>query len=465
MIRLGKNYNSVRKTAFVLGEGVLIFLAVALASVFLMSEPVEPAQVLKDVWLKTLLIVVVTQLCLYFNDLYEKYLSNSFVDLVTGIVQSVGIASVVLALIYFFWPSTIIGRWIFLGSTGFLFAFIMSWRFFYALVVQRRYFTERAMIIGDGELARDIIREIGKSRESGCDIGLIVCQENGNKRSALFDDTPVKHGFEKLYDLAKDEEISRIIVALDQRRGIMPYKELLKCKVNGIGIIDGESFYESATGKILVERINPSWLIFSDGFAKSPAARFVKRLVGLTLSVLMTIFLSPLMVLIAAAIKVDSPGRAIFSQERIGENSEIFTLYKFRSMRADAEKNCGPVWASEEDPRITKVGKIIRKLRLDELPQLWNVIKGDMSFVGPRPERAYFVERLNKIVPYYNERFAVKPGITGWAQIKYPYGASDEDALGKLKYDLYYIKNMSLIMDLVVILHTVKVVLLGRGAR
>jgi sugar transferase (PEP-CTERM system associated) len=465
MIRLGGRYNSVGRVIFVLGEGILIFCAVALAFFSLMTEEAKLGPVLKEVWLRVLLIVVVTQTCLYFNDLYEEDLNNSYIDLIAGIIQSIGITSIILAIIYFLWPSTIIERWIFLGSIIFVVGFIISWRFFYGVVIQKRYFTERAMVIGDGEMAGDILEAIRGKGKSGSDICLVVCQGNGNNPSFPSKNLPVKHGFDAIYDLAKDHHISRVIVALDQRRGIMPYKELLKCKMNGIGVIDGEGFYEGATGKILVEKINPSWLIFSDGFVKSLSARVVKRFVGLILSVIMATFLSPLIALIAAVIKLETPGPAIFSQKRVGENGELFILHKFRSMRVDAEEKCGPVWASEDDPRVTKVGKIIRKLRIDELPQLWNVIKGDMSFVGPRPERPYFVERLKKTIPYYNERFSVKPGITGWAQIKYPYGASDEDALEKLKYDLYYIKNMSLIMDLIVIFHTVKIVLLGRGSR
>ena len=174
---------------------------------------------------------------------------------------------------------------------------------------------------------------------------------------------------------------------------------------------------------------------------------------------------SPFLILVAIAIKLDSRGPVLFAQERVGENEETFKLYKFRSMKADAEKESGPVWAQEDDPRVTRVGKIIRKLRIDELPQLWNVLKGDMSFVGPRPERPFFVEQLKKKIPYYNERSSVKPGVTGWAQIKYPYGSTEKDALEKLKYDLYYIKNMTMLIDFIVIFHTVKIMLLGRGAR
>jgi exopolysaccharide biosynthesis polyprenyl glycosylphosphotransferase len=222
------------------------------------------------------------------------------------------------------------------------------------------------------------------------------------------------------------------------------------------------NFYERAPN--LIEE-STSWLIFSDGFAKSRLSRFIKRLVGFAFSAVMLVFLSPLLLAIAVAIMIESPGAIIFSQERVGENGKIFTLFKFRSMKADAEKGSGPVWACEDDPRITRVGRIIRKLRIDELPQLWNVLKGHMSFVGPRPERAFFVEKLRKTIPYYDERFSVKPGVTGWAQVKYPYCSTEKDTLEKLKYDLYYIKNMSLVLDLVIIFRTIKTVLLGRGSR
>jgi exopolysaccharide biosynthesis polyprenyl glycosylphosphotransferase len=215
----------------------------------------------------------------------------------------------------------------------------------------------------------------------------------------------------------------------------------------------------------LVEKINPSWLIFSDGFVKSRISRVTKRFVGVLLSTVLLIVFSPLILVVAVAIKLDSRGSAFFSQERVGEYGKIFTIHKFRSMEADAEEESGPVWAEEDDSRVTRVGRILRKLRIDELPQLWNVFKGDMSFVGPRPERSFFVEKLKETIPYYNERLSVKPGVTGWAQIKYAYSSSEEEALEKLKYDLYYIKNMSIVMDLIIIFHTVKIVLLGRGSR
>ena len=465
MIHLFKQYFSIRKAIFILGEAVLIFGAVTIAAFVVMGRENDIQTLLEFNWFEICLVTVVAQLSLYFNDLYDIQPGGNMVDLATRLIQSVGITSIVLAIIYFLWPDMIVGRWIFFVSIIFLLFFLVSWRLLYAYAVHKKLFAEKALILGDGELAADLLEEIRARRDISYDIRLIVGKENRELSRDNLQGIPVKYGFDALCDLAVAEQVSNIIVALDQKRGVMPFKELLNCKVRGISIIDGESFYERVTGKLLVEKINPSWLIFSDGFVKSPVAKFVKRLVGFVLSSIMLILLSPLILIVSMAIKLNSKGPVLFSQERVGEDGKIFTIYKFRSMKADAEAQCGPVWAEEDDPRITRVGRIIRKLRIDELPQLWNVLKGDMSIVGPRPERPFFVEKLKEKIPYYKERFAVKPGVTGWAQVKYPYGATEKDALEKLKYDLYYIKNMSLIMDLMVIFHTVKIVLLGRGSR
>jgi len=235
--------------------------------------------------------------------------------------------------------------------------------------------------------------------------------------------------------------------------------------VSGVDVLDGNSFYEILTGKLIVEHINPSWLIFSDGFHRSWFRRTAKRATDLLFSTLLLIAVSPIIAVTALLIKFDSKGPVIFSQDRVGENRKPYQVHKFRSMVADAEKLSGPVWAQTDDDRITRVGRFIRKWRVDELPQLWNVFKGDMSFVGPRPEREFFIQQLESQIPYYRERFSVKPGITGWAQVCYPYGASVEDAKEKLNYDLFYIKNMSVFFDLMIVLKTVKTVIFGEGAR
>lgn len=465
MARIFGQYLSLRKVIFIFGEGLLIYAAVSLAAYFFMGGAVTFSGLLGAFWMKILLVSMITQMSLYFNDLYEIKHTGNMVDLATRLIQSIGIASIALAVVYFLWPEAIIGRWIFFLSIVFLLLFLVSWRFLYTLVIAKRLFADKAVMIGSGELAGDIMAEVQQRSDIGYDIRVILGHEKDKNGSSRFEDVPVHYGFNELCKIAETEQASHIIVAMDEKRGIMPYKQLLACKVKGMSVIDGESFYERITGKILVEKINPSWLIFSDGFKKSKVKRIVKRVTGLMLAVLMICLVSPLILLVALAIKLDSRGPVFFSQERVGENGKVFVLYKFRSMRADAEKESGPVWAEKEDIRTTRVGRIIRKLRIDELPQLWNVLKGDMSFVGPRPERPFFVETLSKKIPYYDERFTVKPGVTGWAQIKYPYGASEKDALEKLKYDLFYIKHLSIPMDLMVIFQTVKIVLLGRGSR
>ncbi|MFX0116854.1 MAG: TIGR03013 family XrtA/PEP-CTERM system glycosyltransferase [Candidatus Hodarchaeota archaeon] len=268
-----------------------------------------------------------------------------------------------------------------------------------------------------------------------------------------------------IHELASQGKVDRIIVALEERRGRLPIEELLRCRMEGISVEEGIAFYEHLTGKLLVERTYPSFLIFSNGFTKSTPHRLVKAVMDYLLSSIGLIISLPIMALIAIAIKVDSSGPVFYRQERVGKDGNIFKLLKFRSMIENAEEETGPVWAEENDERITRIGKVIRKLRLDELPQMINVIRAEMSFVGPRPERPHFVEHLKDEIPFYEKRHGCRPGITGWAQIQYPYGATENDALEKLKYDLYYMKNMSLLFDLNIILQTIRIVLFGRGAR
>jgi sugar transferase (PEP-CTERM system associated) len=254
-----------------------------------------------------------------------------------------------------------------------------------------------------------------------------------------------------------------VVVAQIDRRGCFPAQTLLECRLRGIRVEDWPTFYEKATGKILVTAVRPSWLIFSDGFVKTPRTEIIKRLFDVGASLVGILLSLPLMALAAIAIKLESSGPVLYRQPRLGQNGCVFILNKFRSMRQDAEKETGPVWATQQDSRITRVGGFLRRTRLDELPQLFNVLFGHMSFIGPRPERPEFVSELQKQIPYYIERLAVKPGITGWAQVRYRYGSSVEDAVEKLQYDLYYIKNLSLFLDLLIVLNTVQVVLFARG--
>jgi sugar transferase (PEP-CTERM system associated) len=264
--------------------------------------------------------------------------------------------------------------------------------------------------------------------------------------------------------LLEKHHVDRIVVSLTDRRGKLPTAQLLHAKLSGVRVEDAATTYERITGKILTDGIKPSCLIFSDGFCPSRGTRIVKRAFDLIVALAGIVLAAPLMLLTAIAVRLDSPGPILYRQDRVGENGRIFTLSKFRSMRADAESGT-PIWAKDKDDRVTRVGRFIRLARLDELPQLWNVLRGDMSFVGPRPERPFFVEQLAAAIPFYMERHAVKPGVTGWAQVKYRYGSSIEDATEKLRYDLYYIKHLSIVFDLTIMIDTVKVILSGKGAK
>ena len=265
------------------------------------------------------------------------------------------------------------------------------------------------------------------------------------------------------FRLVKALKVDVVVVALDDRRRHLPTEALLRCRLAGVSVQEREALYEHITGKIAVEAMRPSYLIFNEGFGSSLPAEIAKRTLDIVLSTIGLLLTWPLMILTAIAVRLDSPGPILFTQERVGRDGVSFTLYKFRSMRSDAETATGPVWATEDDPRITRVGRFLRKSRLDELPQLFNVLAGDMSLVGPRPERPVFVEDLAKKIPYYNQRHIVKPGVTGWAQNNYRYGSTIEDALQKLQYDLFYIKNMSLLFDLSILFTTIKTVVLRKG--
>lgn len=323
---------------------------------------------------------------------------------------------------------------------------------------------KRVLIVGDGLLAELMEEFVTSSKGRYVMLGRIPCPSTmGPSDDAAQDAELVDSKAGRVLRLAKNFMADKIVVSLAERRGFFPVEELLNCKLAGIEVVDAPTFYETATHKLLIENITPSWFIFSHGFRVTWFLRLCKRVLDLTASFLGLVFFSPVIPFIVLAIKLDSPGPILFRQVRVGEGDRPFTLMKFRSMRQDAESRTGAVWSQENDPRITKVGNFLRRSRLDEIPQLVNILKGDMSLVGPRPERPEFVGELKKRIPYYSERHYVKPGLTGWAQVCYPYGSSVEDAIEKLRYDLYYIKNISIFLDFYIILKTFGVVLLGKG--
>jgi sugar transferase (PEP-CTERM system associated) len=410
---------------------------------------------------KIALVTALCQLCFYYNDLYDLTLVSSSRELVIRLLQAAGAAAIVLAVACFVVPSLILDPGTFVTALGVFVIAVLTWRLAFNYLAHDPHLEERVLIIGTGYTARMLAQQIGGQQDFA--YRLVGFVDEGEAEVVRHQD--VLGNASDIRRIVAEQHVDRIIVGLSDRRGRLPIEELLSAKLSGVRVEDVTTTYERLTGKILIDDLKPSWLIFSDGFRASRVTRFVKRMLDLALSLIGFIVASPLMALTALAIRLDSPGPILYTQERVGENGRVFTVVKFRSMRADAEPAGRPLWARDKDDRITRVGRFIRLARLDELPQLWNVVRGDMSFVGPRPERPFFVEQLAHEIPFYLQRHAVKPGVTGWAQVKYQYGSSIEDAMEKLRYDLYYIKHMSIFFDLTIVLDTVKVILFGKGAK
>lgn len=460
MLKFLKQYYPIRNLFFIAGEGFLILISLTIASWAILG--VESLSFDQLLYMKIFLVTFVCQACLFYNDLYDMETAKGYWDLGVRLLQSLGFAAILLAVTYLIFPKAIIGTGIFATSTVIIIVFIFAWRLFYAYVLSEGWFNESIMVLGSGALASGIINEIIEKTDCGYQIDAVV---HGSGPVTLDLPPSIKHheGYIRICEIAQEERIKKIVVAMEEKRGMFPTKELLSCRMLGVEVLEGASFYEMLTGRLLVRQINPGWLIFSRGFEKSFIRRLFKRATDIVLSITFLIVLSPVLLMTTLLIKLDSRGPALFSQERMGERRRPYQILKFRSMVQNAEALSGPVWAGEDDPRITRVGRFIRKWRIDELPQIWNVLKGEMSFVGPRPEREHFIKELEALIPYYGERFHVKPGITGWAQVNYPYGASVEDAVEKLNYDLFYVKNMSIFMDIVILFKTVKIVIFGKG--
>jgi sugar transferase (PEP-CTERM system associated) len=456
-MQLFNRYVSTRSLTVFAGEALLIFGSVALAAA-IQGTP----DLTSHLW-KIALVTAVCQLCLYYNDFYDLTLLQSNRELIVRLLQAVGAASILLAALYFTIPALQVGDGIFVSALFVFLVGILGWRLLFNQMMASLRLQERVLVVGTGATARKVARQILDQREFAYRV------------VGFIDDDPRRIG-ERIVNpgivgtpadiprLIEEYQIDRIVVGLADRRGKLPVNELLRAKLAGIHVEDATTTYERVTGKILIDDLRPSWLIFSHGFRVSRLTRLLKRTVDLSLSLVMAVLAAPAMLMTALAVRLESAGPILYRQERVGENGRAFTLYKFRSMRQDAEHAGTPIWATDGDDRVTRVGRFIRKTRLDELPQLWNVLRGDMSFVGPRPERPFFVAQLAREIPFYQQRHAVKPGLTGWAQVKYRYGSSIEDAMEKLRYDLYYIKHLSIVFDLTIVFDTVKVVLFRKGA-
>jgi len=411
---------------------------------------------------KGFLCVIVLQLSLYYGELYELRVRRRM-ELFLRLGQCLAIGAMALAVIFFAVPALEVGRGIFGIFMALVAATLLTWRLLLDWTWGAADLGERALVLGTGVSARHVARAMLKQSPLGYQV-LGFLTEHPREVGRRLVNPSVVGTLADLPRLTRELDATLIVVAQEDRRKSLPVEGLLRCRLAGIQVVEAATLFESLSGQIALRDLRPSWLIFSGGFHKPRFLRSVKRVGEAGLAALALVLAAPVMALVALAVKLSSPGPALYRQTRVGEGGRDFPLLKYRTMRQDAEASSGPVWAAaENDPRITRVGKLLRNSRLDELPQLWNVLRGDMSLVGPRPERPHFVEKLRKVVPYYDERHGVRPGITGWAQVKFPYGSTLEDAEGKLEYDLFYVKHMSLLFDVAIVLETAKVMLLGRG--
>lgn len=447
-------------------ESLIIFGALLLALYLRFGTTEGMIYVLSEGgWTKITIAAIVCVAFLYLYDLYSFTVINDRLELVFRLLQAVGAAWILLAFLFSFFPDLVIGRGVTLISAPIMIVSLLGWRLLIHWLTAHPEIGERILIVGSGDAAINTAKETKARQSAGFRVVGFLTDEPQLVGKSLFN--PKVIGLiDEIEEIVEREKIDRIIIAIRDRRNKFPTEKLLKLSLSGnVAIEEFTSFHERLSGQVQLDMLRPSWLIFAgrgrETRLQSVAREAVHR--GLALAGLILSF--PIAVLTALLIKLDSKGPVFYTQERVGKNGKLFHVIKFRSMREDAEKAGEAIWAQENDNRVTRVGRIIRKLRIDEIPQFWLIIKGDMSFVGPRPERPQFVSTLAEEIPFYEQRHLVAPGLTGWAQVKYPYGASVEDAKQKLQYDLYYIKNQSLILDVIIVFETVKIILFGRGAR
>lgn len=455
---------------------IIVDIALAVAALFCAAAArfgyVELNNMFLDsiTWYTTIIFVVVLLFSAHLMEVYDQGKNAKKREIAINILFGAVTSFFLLSVVYYLDPDVTLGRGVLLLSLCLFALFQFSWHSLYLLGKNHHRFSRRVLVLGTGALAAQVGAMITANQRNFMLAGYVTCPAgpDRNDTESALPDVPqemVLGTCDDLRDIALQTQTEVIVVALAERRGIFPLRDVLRCKLNNIHVMDTPSFYELAQGKLMLESITPGWFIFSSGFRRTTIFSICKRVVDILLASIGLLLTLPFFPLIALAIKLDSPGPVFFRQERVGNKEKLFVLFKFRTMGQDAEKETGAVWAKKNDTRITALGRIFRGSRIDEIPQLINVLKGDMSFVGPRPERPEFVEKLKLLIPYYSKRHFIKPGLTGWAQVRYSYGSSVEDSMEKLRYDLYYIKNIGPFLDTLIFLETIKVVLFGFGGR
>ena len=457
MIRLFNVYIPVRTLVLLIGEALIVLASFLLGAWYGLGQDTYLVLYFENGFYKIFGVTALVLLCSHWLDLYDTARLNTKGELYFRLLMVPGVLAFILAGIAYVRPNYLLGG----GSAAvgliILTIALFGWRLGFTWLVQLPILVERVYVLGTGERAQRVVLGLRQNPE----IGVEIASWTGKMEGAVTRESVAAH----LMEVVHKQKVHRVIVAMPDRRGTIPMPELLELRMQGVKIEEATSWLEKISGKIEVENLYPSWLVFGEGFRRSTAFILVRRAVSIVISLIGLILTLPLIPLIMLAIRLDSKGPVFYTQTRVGKAGRVFKVVKFRTMRQDAEAASGPKWAGDNDPRVTRVGKFLRSSRLDEIPQLWCVLKGEMAFVGPRPERPEFIEWLSKEIPYYGVRHMVRPGLTGWAQVKYKYGSTVEDSREKLQYDLFYIKNASIGLDLLIMFLTVKTVLLRRGAQ
>ena len=453
MVRLFNVYYPTRILVLVTGEGLIVCASFLLATLLMLGQDSVLVLNYEHGFQKILGIAALALLCSHYFDLYNLQRVPSRGEMWFRLLMVLGLLSFLLAGIVYLFPQFMMGQnTLLVGLTILTFA-LLGWRSLYSWLIRQPYLRERIYVLGSGDRAARLVEVIRSQPE----LGMEVVGWAGAIAGASMTRESMGIG---LMEQVNKREVDRVIVALGDRRGTMPVRELLDLRLNGTKVEDATGIMEKISGKIDVESLHPSWLIFSEGFRLNAAFMFARRLVSFAVALLCLLVFLPLLPLVAVLIKLTSKGPVFYRQKRVGKGGKVFKCYKLRTMRADAEADKGPTWAGDDDPRVTPVGRWLRRSRLDEVPQLWNVFRGDMGFVGPRPERPEFVEWLTREIPYYQLRHIIRPGITGWAQVNGWHGDDTLDKMQKrVEHDLAYVRDWSLWLDLKILLLTVVAVL------
>ncbi len=462
MIRVFSHYISIRIVLLMLIESVLL-LAASFAGVAMRFSPAafgSEAQFMPEAILFTFFMIVMMAAL----GLYQDERPESFVSILNRTIIAFAAGSALMSVVFYLFPNTYIGRGVFAYTATFAFGAILIVRTVFFRWTAFGLIKKKVLILGAGEQARAVLELVSRNgHRDAIDVVGVHPLTTADVAVSGVNILPITMS---VSEAANQFGVHEIIIAMrEQRGGALPVSQLLDCKLRGVQITDLQSFFERELGQIRLDSLKASWLVFGEGCRQGLIRETVKRLFDVIASSLLLLFTLPVIVLTALLIRVEGGGPIFYRQERVGQGGRVFEILKFRSMRNDAERDGKPKWATSNDGRITRIGRLIRRTRIDELPQIINVLRGEMSFVGPRPERPFFVRQLVQEVPFYAARHSVKPGITGWAQVRYPYGASLQDASQKLQYDLYYVKNHTLFLDLLILVETVEVVLWGKGAR